>query len=78
MKSTDILFINADHGCDPTTSSTDHSREYIPFLAYGDELKENVNLGIRNTFSDIGQTISDIFQVDPVANGESFYSLIKK
>lgn len=78
MKDTDILFINADHGCDPTTPSTDHSREYIPFIAYGKELRQNVNLGIRNTFADIGQTIGEIFELPKLPVGESFYKTIIK
>lgn len=77
MKESDVLFINADHGCDPTTESTDHSREYIPFLAYGQGLKKNVNIGTRRSFADIAQTISEMFGVNPVAVGESFYQSIK-
>lgn len=76
MKDTDILFINADHGCDPTTPSTDHSREYIPFIAYGKSLRKGVNLGTRKTFADIGQTIGEIFNLPPVPVGESFLDLI--
>lgn len=72
MKDSDILFITADHGCDPTTPSTDHSREYVPFLAYGSSLKKNVNLGTRKTFADMGQTIAEIFKLEPIRNGESF------
>lgn len=78
MKYTDVLFITADHGCDPTTDSTDHSREYVPFLAYGKALKSGVNLKTRKTFSDIGQTIADIFELKPILNGDSFLSEIKK
>ncbi|WP_255547858.1 phosphopentomutase [Crassaminicella indica] len=72
MKDTDILFITADHGCDPTMPGTDHSREYVPFLAYGKALKENHNLKTRQTFSDMGQTIAEIFNVSPIKNGTSF------
>lgn len=78
MKDTDILFITADHGCDPTTPGTDHSREYVPFLAYGRALKENVNLGTRKTFADMGQTIAEIFSVEPIRVGESFFKEITK
>lgn len=77
MKDTDVLFINADHGCDPTTKSTDHSREYIPFLAYGKGLKQGINLGIRKSFADIGQTIAEIFDLPSLNIGESFYQEIK-
>ncbi len=76
MKPTDVLFINADHGCDPTTQSTDHSREYIPFIAYGEALAKGVNLGTRKTFADIGQTICEIFKLPPVLAGESFLKAI--
>lgn len=78
MKDTDVLMINADHGCDPTTPSTDHSREYVPFLAYGKELKNNIDLKTRKTFSDIGQTIAQILGVEQLEIGESFLDDIKK
>lgn len=78
MKDTDILFITADHGCDPTTPGTDHSREYVPFLVYGKALKENINLGTRKTFADMGQTIAEIFSVEPIRVGESFLKEITK
>jgi len=72
MKNTDVLFITADHGCDPTMPGTDHSREYVPFLAYGKNLKTNINLGTRNSFADMGQTIAEILVVEKIKNGESF------
>lgn len=78
MKDTDILFITADHGCDPTMPGTDHSREHVPFLAYGKELKENVNLGTRESFADMGQTIAEIFDVEPIRHGKSFLKEIVK
>lgn len=78
MKDTDVLMINADHGCDPTTPSTDHSREYVPFLAYGKELKNNMDLKTRKTFSDIGQTIAHILDVNKLEIGDSFLNDIKK
>ncbi|QGT98991.1 Phosphopentomutase [Candidatus Syntrophocurvum alkaliphilum] len=78
LKSDDILIITADHGCDPTTPSTDHSREYVPLLIYGEKLKANINIGTRDTFGDLGVTIADIFNVNYNSNnGKSFYSLIK-
>lgn len=73
MRKDDILFITADHGCDPTTASTDHSREYVPLLVYGQNI-EPVNLGIRSTFSDLGQTIADYLNITPLAHGTSFLS----
>ncbi|KEH87636.1 phosphopentomutase [Clostridium novyi A str. 4540] len=78
MKDTDVLFITADHGCDPTMPGTDHSREHVPFLAYGKALKENVNLGTRESFADMGQTIAEIFDVEPIRHGKSFLKEIVK
>ena len=53
LKEDDILLITADHGCDPTTPGTDHTREYIPIVVYGKRLKAGINIGTRSTFSDI-------------------------
>lgn len=72
MKEEDILMITADHGCDPGFKGTDHSREQVPFLAYGRQIRENVNLGTRSTFADIAATILDIFQVNNITDGTSF------
>ena len=77
LKEEDILIITADHGNDPSTPSTDHSREYIPILIYGKNIKHGINLGIRNTYSDISATILEMFNLDKLKYGESFYSLIK-
>lgn len=66
-----ILIITADHGCDPTTDSTDHSREYVPLLVFGKHVKAGVDLGIRRTFADVAATIGEIFGVK-APNGESF------
>lgn len=73
MQEDDLLIITADHGCDPATPSTDHSREYTPMLAYGKKLKEGVNLGTRNSFADIGATVLEWFDL-PTNEifGESF------
>lgn len=78
LKQDDILFITADHGCDPTTPSTDHSREYVPLLVYGQNIKQNINLGIRSTFADLGQTISDYLDLNANFNAVSFLSDIKE
>ena len=67
----DILIITADHGCDPLTPSTDHSREYIPLLVLGKRVRP-VNLGVRSTYADIGKTIADIFGVQNELAGTSF------
>ena len=64
MKDDDILIITADHGCDPATPSTDHSREYVPMLIYGKHIKSGVDLKTRNTFADISAAILDYFGVD--------------
>ena len=71
MKEEDILIINSDHGCDPTTPGTDHTREYIPVLVYGKAVRP-VNLHIRASFADIGQTIAEYLGVPGIAIGESF------
>jgi phosphopentomutase len=68
----DILIITADHGCDPTTPSTDHSREYVPILVYGKGLKRGVALGTRETFADLGQTLAEVFDVGHLPSGTSF------
>ena len=77
LKDDDILMITADHGCDPLTESTDHSREHIPLLIYGKKIR-SVNLGTRSTFADIGKTIADLFGIDADIKGESFKNLIIK
>lgn len=76
LKEEDILILTADHGCDPTTPSTDHSREYVPVLVYGEKLWRNVNLGTGKTFADIGQTVAKLFGLKPLAIGESFLERI--
>lgn len=78
MKDDDILIITADHGCDPGTPSTDHSREYTPMLAYGKKIKENTSVGTKDTFADIGATILDIFDVQGDIGGKSFLKEILK
>lgn len=72
LRDDDILIITADHGCDPTTASTDHSREYTPMLICGDKIKNGVDLKTRSSFSDISATVLDYFDVDNTAAGKSF------
>lgn len=73
LREDDILMITADHGCDPITPSTDHSREYTPLVVYGKGVKAGVNLGTRETFSDIGATILAYFGIQsPQIKGKSF------
>jgi phosphopentomutase len=67
----DLVILTADHGCDPTTKSTDHSREYVPLLVYGRNARPGVDLGTRRTLSDIGQTVAENFGTS-IATGESF------
>ena len=71
LDESDRLIITADHGNDPTTESTDHSREYVPLLFYSKN-EASRNLGIRKTFSDVGKTVADYFSIDNKLNGESF------
>lgn len=71
----DVVMITADHGCDPLTESTDHSREYIPLLIYGKTIKP-INLGTRETYADIGKTVGELFGLDCDISGESFRKLI--
>ncbi len=67
----DVLMITADHGCDPGTPSTDHSREYTPFVMYGKNLPHGKNMGTRGSFSDIGATVLDYFGLSGNIAGES-------
>ncbi len=75
----DILIITADHGCDPKTPSTDHSREYVPLLVYGDDIKSSINLNTRNSFADIAKTVLEFFEIsEDTLSGTSFLDVIKK
>lgn len=71
MQEEDLLIINADHGCDPTFRGTDHTREYIPVLMYHKKMEQGINLGILDTFADIGATIADNFGVKCLPIGTS-------
>ena len=71
LRDDDILIITADHGCDPLTESTDHSREYIPVLVYGKQVLPH-NLGVRRTYADIGKTVCGLFGVKNDLAGISF------
>lgn len=76
LRDDDVLMITADHGCDPATPSTDHSREHTPLVIYGKPIKP-VNLGTRDSFADIGKTIADIFGVETSISGESFLNEVR-
>jgi phosphopentomutase len=77
LGSDDILVITADHGNDPTTPSTDHSREYVPLLVYGKNLKNGIDLGVRESFADLGATIGDVFSIS-LEHGMSFLKEISR
>lgn len=76
LSNEDVLFITADHGNDPTFPGTDHTRELVPILVYGKKLKQNINLGLRNTFADLAKTVCDFYGVENYLSGESFYGEI--
>jgi phosphopentomutase len=77
LKEDDVLIITADHGCDPTTPSTDHSREYVPLLVYGVHIQEGIDLGVRESFSDIAATVAEIFGLK-FGVGQSFWRRVDK
>jgi phosphopentomutase len=72
LRPEDAIFFTADHGVDPTYRGTDHTRECVPLLAYGQPIRPGVNLGTRPTFADLGQTLAQAFGVGPLAAGTSF------
>jgi len=76
LKPEDLLVITADHGCDPTTPSTDHSREYVPVLVYGEKIKKGIDLGVRKSFSDVAATLAEIFKTPDTVKGESLWGVI--
>lgn len=73
----DVLIITADHGCDPTTPSTDHSREQVPLLVAGPDLASGRKLGVRRSFADVGRTVAEWLGVRPLEAGESFLALLR-
>jgi phosphopentomutase len=72
----DVLVVTADHGNDPTTPSTDHAREYVPVFLAGRSVRSGVDIGTRQTFADLGQTIAEMFGVGPLPHGKSFLQAI--
>jgi len=77
LRSDDLCFLTADHGNDPTTPSTDHSREYTPLLVAGPHVRPGVDLGTRETFADVGATIAQAFGIGPLPAGTSFLGEIR-
>ncbi len=71
LKDDDLVFITADHGCDPTYKGTDHTREHVPVIMFGKNVKPKF-IGGRNTYADLGQTVADYFNLPPLAFGKSF------
>ena len=68
----DLLIVTGDHGNDPTTKSTDHSREYVPLFVSGPYVAGAIDLGTRSTFADLGQTLAEFFGIESLPNGSSF------
>jgi phosphopentomutase len=78
LRPSDLLIVTADHGNDPTTASTDHSREYVPLLVTGARVRKGADLGTRATFADLGQTLAETLGVGRLKNGTSFLSDIAR
>ncbi|GAX91864.1 phosphopentomutase [Effusibacillus lacus] len=78
MREDDLLILTADHGCDPTTEGTDHTREFVPVLLYGKHMQSAIDIGTRDTFADLGATIAENFGVPNPGIGTSFYQMIKR
>ena len=76
MRPEDLLIICADHGNDPVHSGWNHTREYVPLLVYGKKVKQNINLGILDSFADVGASICDYLQIPGMGTGKSFLSRI--
>jgi len=77
LKRNDVLIITADHGCDPKGAGTDHTREYVPMLIYGEGVKPGIDLGTRASFADIAATISKIMRIPYKTRGTSFWDDVK-
>ena len=76
LRPRDLLVVTADHGNDPTTPSTDHSREYVPVMVTGHGVRRHVDIGTRSTFADLGQTVAEVLGAGPLPNGTSFLSAV--
>jgi phosphopentomutase len=78
LRPDDLLVVTADHGNDPTTPSTDHSREYVPLLAAGPRVRAGIDVGTRQTFADLGQSLSEVFGAGRLSHGTSFLAEIAR
>ncbi len=78
LKKNDVVIITADHGCDPAAPHTDHTREYVPMLIFGEKIRNGVDLKTKNSFADIGATIVDYLGIISNTSGESFWSQIER
>ena len=76
MSNNDLLVLTSDHGCDPTWTGTNHTREYVPTLLWYRGINK-INLGIRASFADLGQTLADIFELPPLEYGDSFLEAVR-
>jgi phosphopentomutase len=72
LREDDVLLLTGDHGCDPSDVSTDHTREHVPILVWGERVQRGVDLGVRPTFADLGATLAENFSVGPLSAGTSF------
>jgi len=77
LSADDLFVLTGDHGNDPTTPSTDHSREHVPVLLAGPRVRRGADIGVRRTFADLGQTVAENFDVGPLAHGTSFLESIR-
>jgi len=78
LRDDDLLILNADHGCDPTTDSTDHSREYTPLLIHCKKMKQNIDLGTRASLADTGRTVGELFDSAKGLDGTSFLDELER
>jgi phosphopentomutase len=74
LRADDVFMLTADHGCDPSDVSTDHTREHVPLLVCGPRVRQGHDLGVRGSFADLGQTLAENFRVGPLSAGQSFLS----
>ena len=78
MGEEDMLILTADHGCDPCHTGTDHTREHVPLLVFGKQMKKGVNLGVRRTYADIAATVLEYFGIESSVAGTSFLGEMKR